>query len=326
MAGNVLDPAVIQNKIRTNMPWDFSNQGTSATREWGAVLGNTRNQPTEEEKTIANKDYQEAANAAIEYFGENVSEQLYPLKPGETPREATAEEKQKFINSDKGKELTKKFFEEAYKDELSNAYASTVDPKTAKVIDDFLLRNPQGLKYFDSEGNEIAMLDSKGKITDDWKDLTGGASAKFNYANTLNPMNFRAGMIKEDAAANGLHMVNAMTEDGMKSFYVSNPVEYNPVKKNTTILYNKLWAKPGVYQPTPDGNEAKVLVGKQKELAWETHKDNLTKQFGSNARRMFDASQGLTEVKLPNGQLMLTTVEALGLQLANNGIELSFKQ
>lgn len=314
LGNKVLDPAVIGEKIRTPMPWDLSLQGGQLKYD-KLKIGNVNlgtapysrldlTQQTDQEKKIANENFSKALTAA---------------------KEAMPQEAQKGLD-DKG--VVKKFFNDFYKSELSNAYASTVDKKTGLAVDDAIQRNPQSWNYYDEDGTLVPYG------SDDWIKLTGGDATKFAYGNTLNPYNLRATIANEDAAATAMHTVNAppsAKKEAGKTFYVSNPaaINENPVRTNATILYGKLSSQPGQWLDNADGTKTKILVGNQKEQAWETHKEHFlqaTQGDENKAKALFYQMRPMVETLLPDGTVKLGTPATVGADLYQSGNILSFKK
>lgn len=333
LLGDLLDPAVINAHFKPKLTGDIGGdkytETTFSTVGMGApVTGSGPSKPTPAEQKQRNENDQKFFRAMMEATGYNP---MVPA-PGMEAEQPTDEMITKYASSPAGIAETSKWLDEVLANELSNAYTQPAPKESiAKELDGILTRNPMNLNYYTDDGELVYSPNSKSDAKK-WKALTGGDPTKFTYGNTLSPYNQRAGIIGEDAAASGLHAITAMTEDGWKSFYVSNPAAINqnrPVT-NTNIIYNKVMTQPGVYTKLGSGVEAKYLVGNQKEAAWETYKDDFLAQAKGDeetARRMFDymSSQGaLIEYKLPTGETKLGTPASMAMDLPN--LRLSYKK
>lgn len=343
--GPILNPATTLKKVKFSLPGEETSvkqllRGITTGNETvseAASMGHIG----EEKEQYSNLD--KFFDAAVEAYGINPTSKTGPGQVGQ----ATPEEREKFKNSKEGTALVKKFRDEFYNQELTNDYGVSYDKPTNLENDDFLHHQAPNLVYYDGDFKKIEMLDSDGTVNKDWQKLTGGDVSKFKLSNTLSPYNIRSGNISEDAAAAGVHQILGQDEDGKtRVFYASNPAEIkeNPIGVNTTVIYNKLVRQPGVYVPFEDGTQSRILVGKQKEQAWNTHKNQFISNPGVQklvekaqemnpslspetiAKQLFDQQQPAIETKLPNGQVMFGTPASLGKALAGNNIQLSFKK
>jgi len=316
----VLSPAVKKEAIRANLPWDFelpkageySDPEEAKGKAIASMLGfkpDGAKQATPQEKQAANKNYEDLLQSAAEAYGLPEAE-VSKLKSNRT----------------EGKKVIEKFFDEFYQPILSNAQATAVvDNKMLPFYDNLLKRSPQNLNYYDMNGKKYNMLDNNGKVNSDWAKLTGGDPDKFQYGNTLSPINVDAGLIKEDDAASTLHSVTGKDKDGnATTFYMSNPAEIDNARKNTNVVYNKAISKPGVFIPVKGGGEARILVGKQKEKAARYLLQTAT-THPEQANTILSYINGpLMEYK--NGdQLEVVTPQGLGQFLHENNISLSYK-
>ena len=332
LLGDMLDPAVIDSKVRPKLPGDMAGEGPNTTYNY-ADPGGQFTKVNSEEQRIANKDKDANAVKFFKAMTEATGYNPNVPAPGGESKPLTDEEMASHAITPAGIQKTKEWLNSVYTDELSNAYTQPAPKESVgKELDAILTRNPTNLNYYDIDGKLVYGAKNNGSMTKEWKELTGGDPTKFTYGNTLSPYNLRAEQIAEDAAASGLHAVSAMTDDGLKTFYVSNPAAINSNRPatNTNIIYNKVMAQPGVYTKLGSGVEAKYLVGNQKEVAWDEYKqDFITKAQGdeNTARNMFDymASQGaLIEYKLPTGETKLGTPASMALDLPS--LRLSYKK
>lgn len=337
LGSRVLDPAVVENKLRTPMPWDLSSNGKLKEQDTGFNLHSTY-QPA-----FLSQSPKDAAQEEQKVRSDNFTRAITAAK------EALPEDQQKGLD-DKG--LVQKFFKDFYSSELSNAYATTVDKKTGEEVNYDLQSSPDSWNYYNENG-ELIPYGSK-----DWIELTGGDHTKFKYGNTLSPYNLRSAVAKEDATAVAMHKVTAAPSkngEAGKTFYISNPaaINDNPGRANTTILYGKLSAQPGQWLDNPDGSKSKILVGNQKQTAidrfintpgaiqklrsnqetdaWISNYEKSTgvtltdEQKDQLAVQLLKQQKPLIESTLPDGNTWLSTPKQKAEELVAKNITLSYK-
>jgi len=310
-----LDPATEIERNTPNLPWNITDKERPGFL-LDSKFSSAYSQPEQEKAKEANKNTIDYLKAALEYKGIK----SLASGPGGNLPEMTDKDIEAYSKTKEGRETIESFLKEVYTSELNNAYTNiALEPKDRTRLNNKIRSNPQSLLYYDSDGNEIPFTN-----TDDWKDLTGGKFTSFEHSNTLSPLNIRAGKIAKDVAASGLHTVVGTDKEGMpKIFYVADPADNNPVTRNTNIVYNKGYSKPGIEVPLEKGYSIKYLVGAQKMTA-------LMNQ--SEEGRMKLQEQGVDINNIPlievkrGDTVWLTDPSSLGETLAKEGIVLSYKK
>lgn len=314
-----LDPATEIERNKPNLPWDLNSLRKIVGDEYNErQFGFSPIVTPKQKEDEANKNAVDYLKAALEYKGVK-SLTNGPAAPGSELPEMTDKEIEVYSKTPEGRKTIESFLNDVYTSELNNAYTNiALEPKDRSRLNAKIRTNPQSLLYFDENGKEAKFASSE------WDDLTGGKFTEFEHSNTLSPLNIRAGKINKDVAASGLHTVIGKDKDGKpKVFYVADPADNNPVTRNTNIVYNKGYSKPGIEVPLEKGYSIKYLVGAQKMSALMNQPEEERKKL---------QKQGIDITNIPlievrkGDTVWLADPSSLGETLAKEGIVLSYKK
>lgn len=258
--------------VENSVPYNEDGKITSpmgagpSTREWGALKGETPH--IEDTGDKVHPMFVQDAQTAAEVFGVSLAGAALtgPPDPNNPNKTATPEDLQAFVSSPVAKDLVKKY-NDIRKQRVNNTWIIPISHDESVDISNDLQRQWALRQYMNPvTGKIINAVDSKGEITDEFKELTGGDPTKFQIESVYDVKNHFATMPGSNINFTQPIAIVA-TIDGKPTRFLASqePGSYNvtPTKINTNKIYAATNMNPGQAVDLGQGVSAKALFGHQ---------------------------------------------------------------